>query len=52
MIKITYKLAMAAGRDAGNRNMRKNGRTTWNLADRNIAAKEFHKLMPKKRGER
>jgi hypothetical protein len=45
-ITLTYSLAMAASRDAGNRSMRKAGRTRWSRADWNAAAEKFHKLLP------
>lgn len=32
-IKGTYKIAMAAGQDAGNRSMKAAGRTEWNEED-------------------
>jgi len=36
-ITMTRELAFAAGTDAANRQMRKAGRTRWNLDDRNLA---------------
>jgi hypothetical protein len=44
-MKSTYKIAMAAGQDAGNRNMRKHGRTEWNGDDWNIAAEVMAQVM-------
>ena len=44
-MQITYEKAMSAGRDAGNRQMRKAGRSSWSLADRNLAAKVANKLL-------
>lgn len=41
---MTYKLAHAIGWDAGNRNMRKNGRTDWNEDDWSVAAAEFERV--------
>lgn len=41
----TYKIAMAAGQDAGNRNMKKAGRKAWNKADFALAAKTTAKLL-------
>jgi hypothetical protein len=35
---ITYAVAMAAGLDAGNANMRAAGRTEWNEEDWDVAA--------------
>ena len=43
---LTYELAHAAGLDAGNRAMRKAGRTAWSDADYNVAAAEFNRLWP------
>lgn len=37
-IQITYKLAMAAGKDAANKQMTAAGRTKWNEADYRLAA--------------
>jgi hypothetical protein len=42
---MTYKIAMAAGQDAGNRNMKKAGRTSWNEDDFNVAAEVTQKLL-------
>lgn len=44
-IKMTYSLAMAAAKDAGNRNMKKNGRTIWNREDYNVVREVFDKLI-------
>lgn len=44
-ITLTAALARASGQDAGNIQMRKAGRTRWNLADRNRAAKITNRLM-------
>jgi len=43
-ITLTYSLAMAASRDAGNRSMRKAGRKRWNVADWNVAAEVFNRI--------
>lgn len=45
MMNITLKLAMAAGQDAGNLNMRRAGRSTWNEEDWNVAAKVTEQLL-------
>lgn len=45
MVELTYKLAMAAGQDAGNRNMRHAGRTVWNEDDWNVAAEIASELL-------
>lgn len=42
---ITYALAMAAGKDAANRQMKANGRTAWNEEDFNLAAQTVAKLL-------
>lgn len=42
---LTYKIAMAAGRDAGNRSMRAAGRKVWSEADWNAAAAVTARLM-------
>lgn len=47
-ITLTRELAQCAGRDAANRNMRKNGRTAWDEDDYNIAWAEFNRLWPEK----
>lgn len=44
-IEMTYELAMAAGRDAGNRSMRRGGRTCWAVADWNVACETFARLL-------
>jgi len=44
-MQITYRLAHAAGWDAGNRSMREAGRTTWNDDDWNAAAEVTNRLL-------
>jgi len=44
--KITYSLALAAGRDAGNRSMREGGRSQWAVEDWNVACGTFARLWP------
>ena len=44
-MKMTYKLAHAAGWDAANANMRKAGRSAWNEEDAQIACDTANKLM-------
>ncbi len=44
-LELTYLMAMDAGHDEANRNMRKSGRTTWNLEDWNIAVKVTNELI-------
>lgn len=46
LIPMTYKLAMAAGQDEGNRHMKAAGRSTWNEEDYNAACEEFERLWP------
>jgi hypothetical protein len=44
-IVMTYAIAMAAGRDAANKRMRKAGRASWNATDWNFAARIVTKLL-------
>ena len=44
-IPITYKIAHAAGWDAGNQSMHKAGRKAWNREDYNVAAKTMNCLL-------
>ena len=46
-ITMTYSLAMAAGQDAGNRSMRRAGRSKWDESDWNAAAETFARLWGK-----
>lgn len=41
---LTYDLAMAAARDAGNRSMRAAGRERWSREDYRAAVDEFKRL--------
>ena len=43
---LTQAMCFAAGRDAGNRSMRKAGRTVWAQADYNAACAEYKRLLP------
>jgi len=43
--KMTYEIAMAVGQDAANQQMRKQGRSEWNLDDWNKAAETAQKLL-------
>jgi hypothetical protein len=43
---LTEDMARAAGRDAANRRMRAAGRTVWNRADFNLAARTLSTLSP------
>jgi hypothetical protein len=45
-MRITYKLTHAASIDAGNRSMRKGGRTAWNEDDYGACVDEFNRLIP------
>lgn len=45
--QIDYKLAMAAGMDAANAQMRRSGRTSWSHEDWNLAAKVTGELLDK-----
>jgi hypothetical protein len=42
---MTYHIAMAAGRDAGNRSMKAAGRTKWNEDDWDAAAATTEQIM-------
>ena len=44
-VELTYDICMAAGQDAGNRHMRKHGRTAWNEDDWNAAARVSNELL-------
>ena len=41
MLIMDYKLAMSAGQTAADLQMRREGRSKWNLKDRNRAAEVF-----------
>ena len=43
-VEATYQVAMAAGRDAANKNAKLHGRGRWNAEDWNIAAGVVDKL--------
>lgn len=45
-IAMTYELAMAASRDAGNRSMRAGRRTKWAVKDWNVVCETFARLWP------
>ncbi len=45
MVKMTYELAMAAGKDLANARMRKSGRVRWTRADYNAACKLTARLL-------
>jgi hypothetical protein len=47
LVTMTYELAMAAGQTAADIQMRKAGRTKWNVDDRNRAAEVFWKCYGK-----
>lgn len=42
---VTYKIAMAAGQDAANRQMEAASRTSWNAADFDLAAEVARKFL-------
>lgn len=46
-MRITYKIALAIGKDAGTRNMKASGRTEWNDEDFAIAADVTRDLLEK-----
>lgn len=43
-MRMSYFLAMACAKDAGNRSMRTAGRTVWDSADYNANVREFDSL--------
>lgn len=43
---MTYDMAMAAAKDEGMRNMRANGRDSWDEDDYNVMVQTFDKLFP------
>lgn len=43
--RITYKIAMAAGADAANKQMKAAGRDVWNEDDMNEACRVMHTLF-------
>ena len=45
--ELNKSMAYAAGMDAGNRNMRKEGRKVWNEKDWNVASKITNDLLDK-----
>jgi len=45
-LTMTYQLAHAASMDAGNRSMRKAGRSVWSDADYSASVAEFNRLFP------
>jgi hypothetical protein len=48
-VKLTRELAWAAGQDAANARMRKEGRTKWNAADYALACCTFRELWGEER---
>ena len=50
-MKITKSIAFAAGKDAGNRNMRANNRKKWNEDDWEAASKVTIDLLDKMKEE-
>jgi len=45
---MTYDLAMAASKDAANRQMRSEGRTRWSRKDYALAVRTFNRLFPER----
>jgi hypothetical protein len=43
--EMTYKIAMAAAQDAGNRAMRAGGRKVWSAGDYRKACDELERLL-------
>ena len=50
-MKASYKIAMAAGQDAGNKRMLSQSRTSWDEEDWNTAAKVTSQLIEDMGGE-
>ncbi len=46
MITMTYDLAMAAAKDAANRQMRAAGRSKWSIDDYVLMCETFDRLYP------
>lgn len=46
LIVMTYDIAMAAAKDAGNCSMGAHGRVAWNADDWNAVCREFERLWP------
>jgi len=44
-VRMTVRIARAAGWDAGNRSMRAGGRTAWNEDDWNVACEVFETMV-------
>jgi hypothetical protein len=44
-VRMTVRIARAAGWDAGNRSMKAGGRTAWNEEDWNVACEVFETMM-------
>jgi len=44
-MKATYKIAMAAGQDEGNRHAKKHGRKIWNRKDWEVAAAKTSAIL-------
>lgn len=45
-IIMDRELAHAVGTDAGNRSMKRAGRTAWSEEDKRAAIDEFYRVMP------
>ena len=43
-LTMNADIAYAIGKDAGNRNMKQNGRTVWNIDDRNVSVRAQDKV--------
>jgi hypothetical protein len=48
MATMTEAVARAAAKDAAHEQMRREGRTAWNMSDLNLAAATFNRLWPLK----
>jgi hypothetical protein len=43
--EVVYQLAMGAGKDAANRNMKKAGREKWDVSDWNVMCDEVDRIL-------
>lgn len=43
---MNLSIARSIGTDAGNRNMKRGGRTAWSEEDYNVAAAEMERVFP------
>ena len=51
-LTLDLSLIYAAAQDAGNRHMRENGRTSWDMSDHDEACEEYCRLFALARDQR